>query len=100
MGWRSRIPEGGNAGLKRPAAAAKQPNIPNKRQRNLPDMSDVFAKLRKVPLNSISKGAFTSRAYDAAYRRMNALNFEAYEGKAFAREQYDVALQMWSRRHG
>ena len=58
------------------------------------DMSDVFEAMKKVR-TCISKGAFTSRAYDSAKCRMLAIGASAEEAAEFARTQYDQANAIW-----
>ena len=55
------------------------------------DMADVFEALRNEGAKSL--GAFTSKAYDTAKRRMKG--YDKDTAKVFAQEQYKLAADLW-----
>ena len=80
--------------LKKPAATTvlkKPAALP----RPTPEMSDVFANMKKDRLR-LSYGAFTSRAYDNAKRRGAKLGWSTDQCKQFARMNFDKATRIWN----
>jgi hypothetical protein len=77
--------------LKKPAAALKKPAAAAGI-----NFDDVFSNLRK-DFKSLTRGAFTCRAYDTALRRMKGLGHSEEESKLLAREMHSRAAALWTR---
>ena len=60
-----------------------------------PDMTDVYAKLRAVDVQTITRGAFTSRAHDSAKRRMEKTAGKE-ESVTFAKNHFLKATMLWN----
>ena len=75
--------------LKRPAAASQPGEI---------YMDDVWQRMRK-DVGSLSRGAFLSRAYDNARRRMKAAGRDDSACKRFAQSQLQEAASLWASLH-
>ena len=71
------------ATLKRPAAAS-----------TAVDMTDAFETLSSC--GHLTKGAFTSRAYDSAKRRATQHGMTVEDAKMFARAQFQKAAEMYN----
>ena len=75
--------------LKRPAANKSGSH------KKIPDMEDIFGELR-MSFNHVSKGAFKTKAYKRAERRMLNAGFSEAESSEFARAQHKLACELWN----
>ena len=73
--------------LKTPAGIATPTGI---------DMNDVFDDLKKN-YKGMTKGAFTSRAYDTARRRALKAELSEDDAKALAGQMYTNAKALWDK---
>ena len=80
------------AAMKRPAATLKRPAADA--SSTAVDMTDVFETLSSC--GHLSRGAFTSRAYDSAKRRATAQGMTVEDAKTFARLQFQKAAEMYN----
>ena len=79
--------------MKRPAAAVEA-------GKKLVDMADVFKKLKvDIAAGSVSRGASSSRAYDSAMRRANAIGMKAEDAREFARAQFAHANKLYDAKY-
>ena len=60
------------------------------------NMDDVFVVMKR-DVNNLTRGAFTSRAYDSAKRRMGRCGATPKAAGDFARLQLAKAREMWKK---
>ena len=110
----NKLPSGGTGVQKKPAAKACGPKVTTKNaakvgpsllkrpaanksgsHKKIPDMEDIFGELR-MSFNHVSKGAFKTKAYKRAERRMLNAGFSEAESSEFARAQHKLACELWN----
>ena len=82
------------AASKKPAGAMKRPAAAHVQTSVTVGMKDVFDGLRRDH-KTLSRGSFTSRAYDSAKRRALAAGNDMSDTIAFAKVQFAHATKLW-----
>ena len=88
------------ATLKRPASAAGKKRPAGSLAAGFPlkvDMSDIYEFLKSKDARKLTRGSFTSRAHDAAKRRMLMAGESKEDAAAFARMHYGNAAELWAK---